>query len=275
MEQVTANVYVETKFPGCVVSFITTGEGIVMIDTPMKPGDALRWRDEISKKGEIRYILNTEHHPDHVTGTHFFPGIVLSSEETRREMLLMESEQLIERVRSIDPATEPLFDRHNYQLKVPSITFSDKASLHIGDHVIDLYHMPGHTLGQVVLHIPKERVVVAGDNVFHNEQVWLHDCDPFQWLKALERIEKMDADVVVPGHGEICDKGYIPELSSFIQEWVNTVKEAIAQGMSKEEAMEKISLLDRYPMPPGIESWGPDLQKWNVARLYDLLTKDL
>ena len=274
MEQVTDNVYVETGFLGCVVSFVTTKDGIVMIDTPMMPADALRWQDEISKKGEIRYLINTEQHPDHITGTHFFSGIVLSSEETRREILLMGSEQLIERVRSIDPAAESLFNEHNYHLRVPGITFSDKASLYLGDHGIDLYQMPGHTLGQTVVHIPKERVVVAGDNVFHNEQVWLHDCDPFQWLKALEKIAKMDVDIIVPGHGKICDKDYIPEISSFIQEWVDAVKEAIDQGLSKEEAMEKISFLDRYPMPPGIESWGSDLQKWNVARLYDLLARE-
>ena len=40
---------------------------------------------------------------------------------------------------------------------------------------------------------------------------------------------------------------------------------------SKEEAQERISFLDRYPMDIGIEWLGPDLQRWNVARLYDLL----
>ncbi|MFC1867304.1 MBL fold metallo-hydrolase [Thermodesulfobacteriota bacterium] len=273
MERVTENIYVETTFPGCVVSFLFTKEGIVMVDTPMLPADALRWRDVVSEKGEVRFIINTEHHPDHITGTHFFQGIVLSSEETRREILQMESDKLIERARSIDPAAEALFRKYNYRLKVPDITFSGRVRLHLGDQIVDLYHMPGHTSGQTVVHIPKESVVIAGDNVFHDQQVWLHDCDPFQWLKALERIEKMDGTVIVPGHGEICDKTYIPELSAFIQEWVEAVKDALREGLTKKEAMDKISFLDRYPMPPGLETWGPDVQKWNVARLYDLLNR--
>lgn len=274
MEQITDNVYVESGFLGCVVSFVTTKDGIVMIDTPMMPEDTLGWKDEISNKGEVRYLISTEHHPDHITGNHFFEGIVISSEETRKEILLMKTEQLIERVRSIDPATESLFEEHNYTLKIPNITFSNEARLYIGDHIIELYLMPGHTLGQTVVHIPKERTVIAGDNVFHNEQFWMHDCDPFQWLMALDKIAEMDVDVIVPGHGKVCDKGYIPETSSFIQEWIDAVKEAIGEGLSKEEAMEKISFLDRYPMPAGIESWGPDLQKWNVARLYDLMIRE-
>jgi cyclase len=36
-----------------------------MIDTPMKPTDAVKWRDEAGKKGKIRYLINTEEHPDH------------------------------------------------------------------------------------------------------------------------------------------------------------------------------------------------------------------
>lgn len=242
-----------------------------MVDTPMLPADALNWREVISGKGEVRFIINTEHHPDHITGTHFFTGTVLSSEETRREILTMESDKLVERARSIDPTSEGLFLKHGYRVKVPDITFSGIARLHLGEQIIALYHMPGHTSGQTVVHIPREGVVIAGDNVFHNQQVWLHESEPFQWLEALKRIEKMEGDVIVPGHGEICDKAYIPELSSFIQEWINAVKDAVREGLTKKEAMDKISFLDRYPMPPALEAWGPDLQKRNVARLYDLL----
>ena len=55
MKQITDNVYVETDFPGCNPTFITTKEGIVMIDTPMRPTDALKWRLNISEKGNVRY----------------------------------------------------------------------------------------------------------------------------------------------------------------------------------------------------------------------------
>ena len=96
--------------------------------------------------------------------------------------------------------------------------------------------------------------------------------DPFQWLESLKKIEEMDVNVIVPGHGEVCNKSYIPELSSFIQEWIDTVRRAVDQGLSKEEAMEKISFLDRYPVGPGIEAMGPAIQRANVERLYDLLT---
>jgi hypothetical protein len=62
-------------------------------------------------------------------------------------------------------------------------------------------------------------------------------------------------------------------MSTFIQEWIDAVTGAINQGMSLEEAQEKISLLDRYPMSPGNESRGLELQRMNVARLYQVLKK--
>lgn len=60
MQQLTKNVFVETGVRGCNHGFVKTADGIVMIDTPQKPTDALKWRDEIARHGEVRYIFNTE-----------------------------------------------------------------------------------------------------------------------------------------------------------------------------------------------------------------------
>ena len=79
-------------------------------------------------------------------------------------------------------------------------------------------------------------------------------------------------DVIVPGHGEVCDKGYLKEQAAFIEEWIAAVRDAIKRGLSKEQAQAEISFLDRYPMGPGMEAMGPIVQQMNVARLYDLLT---
>ena len=57
MIQVTENVYVETGFRGCNLGFVTTKQGIVVVDTPMYPTDALKWREEISKKGPVRIAV--------------------------------------------------------------------------------------------------------------------------------------------------------------------------------------------------------------------------
>jgi hypothetical protein len=63
------------------------------------------------------------------------------------------------------------------------------------------------------------------------------------------------------------------EQAEFIHNWLETLREAINQGWVKEEATAGISLLDSYLMLPSEPEWmGPELQKWNVFRLYDLLS---
>ena len=59
-QQITPNVYVEDRFNldrGCTPSFVTTSEGVVMIDSPMFPTDAVKWRDLI-KKAE-KYVISS------------------------------------------------------------------------------------------------------------------------------------------------------------------------------------------------------------------------
>ena len=58
-----------------------------------------------------------------------------------------------------------------------------------------------------------------------------------------------------------------PHLS---RDWTNSIREAIKKGWTLEEAQKLISFLDRYPMGAGMEAFGPELQKMNVARLYSL-----
>ena len=62
-------------------------------------------------------------------------------------------------------------------------------------------------------------------------------------------------------------------MGDFIQAWIDAVASAIERGLSLEEAQETISFLDRYPMQAGTESMAQELQRINVARLYEVLKK--
>ena len=65
-------------------------------------------------------------------------------------------------------------------------------------------------------------------------------------------------------------------MSAFINDWISTVSDAIAKGISMKEAKETIAFFDRYPMLPGSDSifmkkW---LQHRNVERLYKILSRN-
>jgi len=74
MEQVTPNVFTNTKLRGCNPSFVVTSDGVVVIDTPQLPTKAVAMRAEAEKHGPIRYLINTENHVDHIFGNYWFRG---------------------------------------------------------------------------------------------------------------------------------------------------------------------------------------------------------
>lgn len=271
--QLTKNVLVETKIWGCNVGALLTGDGIVLIDTPQRPTVALRLKKELGALGDIKYIINTECHRDHFTGACFFSAPVIAHEKTREGIIATTKEQMLSRVAVIDPDGYALLQ--NSSLNPPAITFSDNFTLYLGGHTIRLMHHPGHTAGQTSVLIEDEGVLFTGDNVFFKTQAFLNSGNVYQWLRSLDKIAELDFEYIVPGHGEVCNKSYIKEQKAFIVEWMAEVRAGVKNGWTKEEAIERISFEKRYPMSIGTEDLMQQVQRNNVAYLYDMFYSEL
>ncbi len=270
IQRVTSNLYAETGVRGCNHGFIITKEGVVLVDTPQMPTDAIKWRDEIARHGEVRYVINTEPHGDHFSGNYFFGGTVVSQEGTRTAILSSQPEQFKERLKQMAPENLPLVE--GFKFRPPTITFSEKLTLYLGNHTFQLIHLPGHSPYQLAVFVPEERVVFTSDNVVYKTPAWLQQALPYEWLDSLKRIGELDADVLIPGHGDICKKEYVKDMGAIIQTWIDSVKAAMAKGMSLEEAQEKVSIYDRYPPDAATTpAMAQQVQRMNVQRLYQLL----
>lgn len=271
MEQLTANVFIETELKGANHGFVTTSDGIVLIDTPHKPSDALRLKDEIGRRGPLRYIINTEPHGDHWTGNAYFDVPVVAQQGVRSRILGTDLAAHVARVASFGPEEPKLLE--NYQPNAPVITFQSEMCLHVGNHTFRMVHMPGHTPYQAAVIVEEEGVVFTSDNVFCKVQTWLQEANPDHWLCSLGGLRGLPAETLVPGHGPVCDKRYLEEQDSFIQEWVDYVRGGIGRGMNKSECVANLTVLaERYPMDVGQDGMAPHVMRLNVANLYDYLT---
>ncbi len=269
MQRVSDNVYAETYIRGCNPGFVTTSEGVVLIDTPQNPLDAVRWREEIMRLGKPVYIINTEPHLDHVMGNFYFPMATVISHQGVRERMVNgfpSSDELKERVMQADP--ESIWLLHGYRPRPPSITFSHSMTLKVGGHTFQLTNLPGHTPMEVCVYIPEERVAFTGDNVFHKVQTFLHEAVSDKWLESLKRIGELDIDVIVPGHGEVCDKSYLEEQAAVIEDWMRAVREAREKGLTPEEAAGRLNLRNDYPMGQGLHEMEAWLMGMNVNNLW-------
>ncbi len=270
MKKITPNVYVETGFRGANCSFVTTTEGIVMIESPQMPDEAVKWRDEIAKLGMVRYLINTEPHGDHFSGNYFFQGTVVGHEGTRAAILAANVDQFKERMKSMSPASLSLLG--GFDFRPPTITLSERLTFYLGNHTFKLIHMPGHSPYQVAVFVPEERVVFTSDNIVR-AQPYLHQAMPLEWLESLKRYQELDADFFVPGHGDVCDKSYIPEMSAQIQAWVNVAKAALIQGLTVDQAAEDTALLEKHGIKVGTDDRAKQVIKMSLAHLYEVLGK--
>jgi cyclase len=273
VQQITSNVFAETQVRGCNHGFVTTSDGIVMIDSPQKPTDALKWKAEIEKHGELKYIINTEPHGDHWTGNAYFDVPVVAQEGVRTRILETDLAEHLARVGGMGPDEPKLLE--GYALNAPVITFKDGMTLHVGDHTFEMIHMPGHTLYQAAILIKEEGVVFTSDNIFHKVQTYIQEANPNHWLNALNSLRYLDEEIFIPGHGALCDKSYLDEQGTYIMEWVDYVRQAVDRGMSKDQAIEDLTdMTDRYPMDVGQDGTSPRVMKMNVANLYDYILSE-
>ncbi|MBV9862916.1 MAG: MBL fold metallo-hydrolase [Alphaproteobacteria bacterium] len=259
MRRVGPNSFTEIYFAGCNPSFVETTDGYVMIDSPQQPIDAVRWRERMEENAPIRYLINTEPHGDHISGNAYFPqvpvvGQVKLQECFDRYLFAFETlEEKRERFKHADPDSVWLLGHPDYPASHgPSVTFTDDLTLNVGNHTFNIIHMPGHTAPQTSVHVPEEGIVFTGDNVFYKCRTWLQECDPWEWLAALDHIARLDVETIVPGHGDPCGKGYLKEQAQIVENWVGFVERLVERGLTAEEALrEPIDARRHDPYPIG------------------------
>lgn len=282
MEQVTRNVYTDTKLRGCNPSFVTTSDGVVVIDTPQLPTRAVAMRREAEANGPIRYLINTEQHVDHIFGNYYFKGAgtVVNHQGLYDNFMTVTTDldpyaYAKEAIPTDDPEGAAIFPNRDEYYADPNkgkIVFSGDLTLRVGDHTFHLLHTPGHTPGQLAVHVPEERVVFTGDTIFSECQTWLMTSDVEQWLAALDRIRTLDVDRIVPGHGPVTTKKYLDTQRSVLMEWKAAVAVAISKGWTREETIERVNFAERYPVDIGQGYMMDHIQTLNAASLYDKLT---
>ncbi|MGH7111091.1 MAG: MBL fold metallo-hydrolase, partial [Stellaceae bacterium] len=194
----------------------------------------------------------------HISGNAYFPKVEVIGHKRLQEVFdrylaaFGTPEEKRERFKESDPDSVWLIGHPDYRdPHAPTRIFEDRLTLHQGNHTFEIIHMPGHTAPQTSVYVPEEGVVFTGDNVFHKCRTWLQECDPWEWLSALDRIAALDVETIVPGHGEPCGKAYLKEQAEVVQNWVGYVERLVDRGVSAEAALKEpipVTRQDPYPI---------------------------
>jgi cyclase len=219
--------------------------------------------------GEIKYVINNEPHNDHVAGNCWMGGTIISSEGTREAIKHNRQPALEGQMKWMAPDALPLPKEFCYRL--PDITFNDELTIHLGRHTIRIISVPGHTPSETAVYVPEERVVFVSDNVMMGAMPIMIDAVPDQWLKSLKKLQTLDVDKVIPGHGPVTDKAAFQVVYDNVKYVSDKVREAIGKGWSVKETQEKLTFFERFPAIPGDPM--KQMRHESLAALYQTLKK--
>jgi cyclase len=254
--EIAPNVFVETKFHGANVGFIVTGEGVILIDTPMLPSDARAWLAEITKRTnqKIIYIINTDHHRGHIIGDQYFPMATVIAHEYAWKNMKSYGDSFRTRLLNLyrDRMPEAVEEwKQNLAIVEPEITYTGRTIFYKGDKEIHIIPVGGHTRATSVVYLPTDNLIFAGDLVVTDRPPFLSQSNTKRWLQALTYLRKLNYDVMIPGHGEPCGKEATDKMSDFLRMVRREVRMAYRAGMSKADTARSLRHLIHYwPIPP-------------------------
>jgi glyoxylase-like metal-dependent hydrolase (beta-lactamase superfamily II) len=135
----------------------------------------------------------------------------------------------------------------------PNVTLTTQMALFRGDREIQIRYLGrGHTAGDVVVYLPREKAVITGD-LLTSSTSNMSDSYPVEWVATLDELKKLDFDTVIPGHGDaFTDKAKIDYFAAYLRDVWITVSELKKQGLPAEEAAKRADLSkhkERFPNP--------------------------
>lgn len=133
------------------------------------------------------------------------------------------------------------------EIVLPTITLNDQITLHRGKRIIDIRYLGrGHTSGDIVVHLPNERIVVAGDLVISPvPYVGSPQSHPGDWSKTLGKLLALGPAIIVPGHGQVLrDEVYLKSLVKLFASIREQVDAAVARGETLEQTRKSVNLAE-------------------------------
>lgn len=273
MHRVADGIYYQPSFRLVNLGVVETPKGLVLVDTPMLPSLALKWRQEVEQLGPIKYILNTDHLPEHVLGNLFLPGDIVAHDGTHDKMRMTpkSKEQLRKVVRQYDPEGAKLLN--DFEPRYPNLMLYDRLTMYLGDLQLEFIHLPGHTPNNVGLFLPHARILFAGDTVVNGYRPYLGLCDIPSWITTLQAIQVMEVDLIVPGRGEPIKPEALDVLIKYLQVMEDRVRELIEEGRGRDEVVSRMMpYFEEWPIDTSRRDEERNLYRQGIRRIYDRLT---
>jgi len=237
---------------------IADGDESLIVDTLFDEDLTLEMLDSMKSaepKGmkNIRALINSHSNGDHCNGNNCVDTEEVISSEATLEEMSHESPEMMAALLIQAPEMGTLgkyflecFGSFNFEgvtKRLPNTTFTGETQRQVGDKIVELIEVgPAHTNGDVLVHVPSDKVVFTGDILFIEGHPILWAGPVKNWINACDRIISMEVDFVVPGHGPVTDNRGVKAVRDYLIYIDTESRKRFESGMSALEAAKEIDL---------------------------------
>lgn len=196
-------------------------DGAVVIDTLATERRATMLRATVDDlcTAARRVVVNTHHHGDHNFGNHLYgpQATIIAHERAPAEM--RETGLALTQL-------WPAVDWGDVRVTLPTATFRNRMTLTVGGRRLELIGAaPAHTTNDVVVWLPDERVLFAGDIVLAGATPFTLMGSISGSIVAIERLRQLEPRTVVCGHGPVAGPEVLDETIDYLR-WVQALAAA-------------------------------------------------
>ena len=237
---------------------IADGDESLIVDTLFDEDLTLEMLDSMKSaepKGmkNIRALINSHSNGDHCNGNNCVDTEEVISSEATLEEMSHESPEMMAALLIQAPEMGTLgkyflecFGSFNFEgvtKRLPNTTFTGETQRQVGDKIVELIEVgPAHTNGDVLVHVPSDKVVFTGDILFIEGHPILWAGPVKNWINACDRIISMEVDFVVPGHGPVTDNRGVKAVRDYLVYIDTESRKRFESGMSALETAKEIDL---------------------------------
>jgi cyclase len=220
--------------------FLAGRRGVICVDacsTERRTRDLRAAVGKVSGK-PITTLINTHHHGDHTFGNWLFPEATIVGHEGVRAQIIADG------VPAYRSAWSPEVVWGAMEPTPPFLTFTDRITVHSDELRCEVRHigMAAHTTNDSFVWIPERRVLFAGDLVFNGGTPFVLMGSVAGAIEALDVLRGLDAQTIVPGHGEVCGPEVYDRVEGYLRFVRATAERGRAAGLSPLEAARETDL---------------------------------
>ena len=244
---------------------IVTNEGALVVDALDSETIARAERESIASliKQPVRYLVSSSFHDPFSKGNLAYADVFRIGHENYRAGLLDQME------RGGASAEER-------RARQPNGTFRDRMTLYFGGREIQiLYFGRAHTLGDSIIFVPQDRIAYLSEVFFSDEFPNMAQGYGVSWLRVLDAVEALGADIFVAGHGPIPEdpratRAELHRLRQILTDARDGIQNEIARGATEDQAVAAVKLQQYEKLPTYAAQ-----REVSVRRMYKELTGNL